>query len=98
MRSAATTIRDTSLWHRRADWIVLALIVAVAVISQWPVLTGRDTYCFRDIGTTHRPAWAVATQLGDARGNETSKDITPDVYKFQDMMMQGAYEYVFGGG
>jgi hypothetical protein len=71
-KSAATTVRDISLWHRRADWIVLALIVAVAVISQWPVLTGRDTYCFRDIGTTHRPAWAVATQFGDGRWNPYS--------------------------
>jgi hypothetical protein len=42
-----------------------ALIVGCLV---WPVLSGGRIY-LRDVGTTHRPAWAAFEQLGFARMN-----------------------------
>lgn len=50
------------------DWL-LYLLIAFAALSQWPILSGRDTFCLRDVGTTHRPAFALAAGDGIARWN-----------------------------
>jgi hypothetical protein len=51
-----------------SNWL-LFLVIAFAAISQWPVLVGRETFCFRDVGTTHRPAFGVVTAEGLTRWN-----------------------------
>jgi hypothetical protein len=50
------------------DWLVV-LLIAFAALSQWRVLSGRDTFCFRDVGTTHRPVLALAAADGVTRWN-----------------------------
>ncbi len=50
------------------DWLFF-LLIAFAAFSQWPVLSGRDTLCLRDVGTTHRPAFTLAAMEGIVRWN-----------------------------
>jgi hypothetical protein len=54
-------MKESTHRYVAADGFLL-LLIAIVAITQWSVLAGRETYCFRDFGTTHRPAFALAAQ------------------------------------
>ncbi len=47
----------------------VVLLIAFLLVGRSGVLTGREAFFLRDLGTTHRPAASLFSQLGFARTN-----------------------------
>ena len=64
---------DLPVNERRAPFapaaLAAALLIAAAAFTHADLLSGRTTPAYRDIGTTQRPARALAARLGSARLN-----------------------------